>query len=222
MLSLAFLGEGRSRAYLIATCIGALIHSAALLGLVALPLSRFRRGRLDILLLGMLAAVALARAGGIFNLERIADTLSMFDARLALYVQLAISGVNEPAQPLSVRTVLVLLLILSSYAVLIYQGSGSGPRRVAIQTDGARAAFLTLLRLVVLGQIALFAFADVKEVAVRVMEFWMACLPLYAGRLAQTRGMRVPSMIVWLWLAATFGNYVFREPALVGPYSIGF
>lgn len=222
MLSLVFLSEGRSRAYFLATCVGALVHSSALLGLIALPLARFRRGRLDVLLLGMLAAAALARAGGMFTLERIADTLSVLDARLALYVQFAASGVNEPVQPFSVRTALVLLLILTSYTMLTYHGRRRAPNRSGNQTDGERSAFLTLLRLIVLGQIALFAFADVKEVAVRVMEFWMACLPLYAARLAQTQGMRLPSTIVWLWLAATFGNYVFREPALVGPYAISF
>ena len=223
MLSLVFLSEGRVKAYLVTTCVAALIHSAALLGFVALPLARIRRGWLDVLLVGALAAAALGRAGGAFNIERMADTLSTLDARLALYVQFASSGISEPIEPLSVRTLLILLLIGTSYAALIRQGRRGEPLHVADNhARNARAALLTPLRLIVLGQLALFLFADVKEVAVRVMEFWMACLPLYAVQLAQTRGMRLPSTILWLWLAATFGNYVFRAPTLVGPYSIGF
>jgi EpsG family len=222
MLSLVWLSEGRVRSYMVATCVGALIHSAALLGLAAWPLSRLQRGLLDTVLLVTLAASALARALGLFSLERIADTLSVLDARVALYVQFANSGVNDSLQPFSIRTVLVLLLILTSYACLIRQRRGGTLAKDGPRGCGTQTALLTMLRLIVLGQIALFAFADVKEVAVRVMEFWMACLPLYAVRLTQTRGMRFPSMLVWLWLAATFGNYVFRSPTLVGPYSIGF
>ncbi len=221
MLSMVFLGDGRMRAYLVATCAGALIHSAALLGLLAWPLSRFRLGRLDLMLLGALAAAVAARVSGIPTLDRFAEDLSALDLRLALYVQLATSGVDEPLNPVSIRSVLVLLLILTSYVALVRRERRRASRRGANQTIPAQPAFLTLLRLIVLGQIALFAFAEVREMGLRVMEFWMACLPLYGARLAQTRGMRVPLAIVWVWLAATFVNYVFREPALVNPYSIG-
>ncbi|RZT95240.1 EpsG family protein [Rivibacter subsaxonicus] len=222
MLSLVFLSERRVWAYLAAIFVAALIHSAALLGLAALPLSRLRRGWLDVALLGMLALAALGRARGVFSLERMAELFGSLDARLALYMQFASSGVSEPVEPFSVRTVLVLLLILMSYAALVRQDRLSAPALVSADRTGpSSVALLTLLRLIVLGQLALFLFADVREVAVRVMEFWMACLPLYAVHLAQTRGMRLPSLILWLWLAATFGNYVFRTPTLVGPYSIG-
>jgi hypothetical protein len=220
MLALVFLGEQRYRAFFATICAGALIHSASLLGLLALPLARFRRGRLDALLLGLLAAAATARVAGLSVVEIIADTLGKLDARVALYAQFAASGVNEPVQPLSVRTVLVLLLILSSYVALISRARRNEPTTTSGTLAADRIAFLTLLRLIVLGQIALFVFADVKELAVRVMEFWMACLPLYAARLAQTRGMMLPRLLVWLWLAATFANYVFRDPALVAPYSL--
>ncbi len=222
MLSLVLLGEGRQRAYLVATCVGVMIHSAALLGLFAWPLSRFRRGGLDIVLLVTLAVVVSVRVSGVLALDRFAEELSALDPRLALYVHLATSGANELLNPVSIRSGLVLLLIITSYVALVRRERRRASTRGVDQPVPAKAAsLLTLLRLIVLGQIALFAFSEVKELAVRVMEFWMACLPLYGARLAQIRGMRLPLAIVWFWLAATFGNYVFREPALVNPYSIG-
>jgi EpsG family len=221
LLSLVYLRERNTRAFLIVTCMGALIHSSSLLGLIAWPLSRWRCGRADLLLLGALLAIATTRLAGISIAAEAVDWLGSLDARLALYVQLADSGQTEAAEPLSIRTGLVWLLIVSSYVMLTRQiqrrSSGSELER----TESNRASLLTCLRLIVLGQIALFMFADVKEVAVRTQEFWMACLPLYAAQLAQTRGMKLPSAIVWLWLAATFQNFVFRTPTLVAPYSIG-
>ena len=219
MASLVLLQKGHTRAYLLATLLGALIHSSALLGLMAWPMSLRQRGKLDTLLLMTLAIVAAARISGLFTLERLAGPLSMLDARLALYVRLASSGISEAAQPLSVRTVLILVFIFTCYAALRRRAALPAAQRPPDATPAG--AVLTMLRLVVLGQIALFLLADVKEAAVRIMEFWMTCLPLLAVYLTQTRGMRRPRLIIWLWLAATFGNYVFRAPAMVAPYSIG-
>ncbi len=221
MLSLVYLRERDTRAFLIATCLGALIHSSALLGLIAWPLSHWRRGRADFVLVSALLAAAASRLAAISIVAQLLESLGALDARLALYVQLANSGLTEAAEPFSVRTGLVWLLIFISYAVLIRQSRRRVPGPALERTESNRTSLLTCLRLIVLGQIALFMFADVREVAVRTMEFWMACLPLYAAHLAQTRGMKLPSAIVWLWLAATFANFVFRTPTLVGPYSIG-
>ena len=218
LLSLIALDRNRTRYFLTATGIGLLIHSSALLGLAAWPLSRPKRGRLDALLLITLFSVALARTAGAFSLENLAAPLSAIDARLALYVQLASSGITEAAQPVSVRTGLIFLLILSSYAALRRRDKHAS--NVASSSSHA-GLMLTMLRLIVMGQIALFLFADVKEAAVRIMEFWMACLPLYAAMLAQTPGMRLPRAMLWLWLAATFANFVFRTPSLVAPYALG-
>jgi hypothetical protein len=222
MLSLLMLSEGRMRYYIVATCVGALFHSSALLGLIALPFSRVRRGLLDVVLVVVLALVVVGQASGVFSIARIADAMSLLDARVALYVEFANSGVNEPVEPFSIRAVLMLLLVVASYIAAVRRDRRRTKAETAMPVQRHQSIELMLLRLIVLGQIALFLFAEVRELAVRVMEFWTACLPLYAVLLAQTRGMRLPSLIVWLWLAATFANYVFRSPALVGPYSIGF
>lgn len=221
MWSLVLLGEGRTKAYLLATGLGTLFHASALLGLLAWPLSLRRRGKLDAVLLGVLALVAVGRVSGLLTLERLAGPLGRLDARLALYVELANSGISEAAQPLSIRTVLILLFIVTSYAALRRRESME-PQGASPSGPGPHASLLLLmLRLCVMGQIALFLLADVREAAVRIMEFWMACLPLIAAQMAILRGTRRPRLLIWLWLAATFGNYVFRTPSLVGPYTLG-
>jgi hypothetical protein len=223
LLSLVLLGQGRKRAYLIAIGIGSFIHLSVLLGLLALPFSVFRRGRLDVLLVGTLAVAMAARLGGLLSLERIGEALSVLDPRIDLYVQFANSGITEAINPLSIRTGLVLLIILSSYVGLhrLSRRVPTHPQEARVMTNRS-AAFLMMLRLVVVAQTALVVFADVREVGLRMEEFYMACLPLFAAQLAQTKGMKVPSALVWLWLAATFVNYVFRAPVLVEAYSFGF
>ena len=221
MFSLILLSHGRTRPYLIATCAGALFHSSALLGLVAWPFARLKRGMLDVVLVVTLVVIVAGQANGVFSIARIADAMTLLDGRIALYVELANSGVNEPVDPFSVRAVLLLMLVGTSYLGLIRQARCDSKLEKAVSVSSQQIALLVMLRLIVLGQIALFAFAEVREVAVRVMEFWTACLPLYVVVLAQTRWMRLPSLIAWIWLSATFANYVFRTPALVGPYSIG-
>jgi hypothetical protein len=223
LLSLVFLTEQRPLLYAGAILAGALFHSSALLGLVAWPLSRPRRGLLDLGLLATLALSVWGHAAAIFSLATIAEALSVLDARVALYVQLASVGENDAAEPLSIRAVLMLLLVTVSYGAMWVARKPSPEATAPAYVNGARrreAKLLLLLRLIVLGHIALFVFAEVREVAIRVMEFWIACLPLYAAALTRARGMRIASLIIWVWLFATFGNYVFRTPTLVAPYSI--
>lgn len=219
MLSLVYLHERRTRAFLIAIAVGALFHSSALLGLIAWPLARWRSARTDAALLLLMIGAAASRAAGYSVMARLAETVGGLDARLGLYVQLADSGVTEAADPLSVRVALVWLLIFTSYATLAHVRTA---QTTAVRIDSSDLdSMRTLLRLLVLGQFALFAFADVQEIAVRTMEFWMASLPLYMVLVSQHRSFRLPAAIVWLWLLATFINFVFRTPALVAPYAIG-
>jgi uncharacterized protein (DUF983 family) len=221
MLSLLALREGKTAAFLVVTLLGTLVHASALLGLVAWPLARWRHRAIDWTLGLSLALVASARIGGALSLEDFVTPLSALDPRLALYAHLAGSGITEAADPVSVRTGLMLLLIVAGYAALRSLRRCEVAEGVSPNASQHAATLLPWLRLLLLAQVALFLLADVKEAAVRIMEFWMACLPLYVAVISQTRGLRWTTAFAWLWLSATFFNYVFREPQLVAPYALG-
>lgn len=201
--------------YLLLTCLAALIHLQAAVGVLAFAFIYLARWRVGVWLLIVFATVILGLASTpTFEIIGISILSSIPDPRTAIYLDLASSDIWLKPNPYSTISLLaffvaVVGLTRASSAAVTVSSTASG-------ATASQAIFVALL----LGSCSLVVLSSVSVAAFRISEHFFSLLPIGLWLLIR-RGHKTSRYSAFMWVLAGLMAYLFLfySPYLLDPTS---